>query len=153
MVALLLVFGVITVIIATGYPGASEPEDSPTGILVSGDDAQIGCTSKGGCPEGVREIEVYKLNMPVPSDAIPVPEGATMVFEYGGENAKGFPYCELSSMENNRGGALPCQWKGESLEIPANLPPGEYGMSVSITHEDDDGADFYGFHLLVENDG
>lgn len=105
VVALLLVLGVITAVIAAGYPGAPEPEDSPTGILVLGDDAG------------------------------------------------GFPYCELSSMENNRGGALPCQWKGESLETPANLPPGEYGMVVSITHEDDDGADFYGFHLLVENNG
>lgn len=148
VVALLLVVGIITVIIAAGYPGSPEPEESPQGVLVSGDEAQTGCTWTSGCPEGVREIEVYKLNTPAPVEAISVAEGSTMVFDYGGEGDKGFPYCDLSSMDNNTGVALPCQWKGENVEIPANLPPGEYGMAVSIEREER--ADFYGFHLLVE---
>lgn len=79
-----------------------------------------------------------------------VSEGSTMLFDYGGRSGEGFPYCDISSLDSNEAYTLNCKWNDGLIEVPANLPPGEYGLAVSITPEAGDGADFYGFHLLVE---
>lgn len=148
--ALLLVLGTITVVFAASYPEAAEVKEPLRGTLVYGEESQVGCTGETGCPEGTREIEVFKINAPIPADALVVVEGSTMVFDYEADLPEGFNSCEVSSLESNAGFSLNCRQVGERLEIPANLPPGEYGLSVSVTNEAGDGGDFYGFHLLIE---
>lgn len=153
LAALLLVVGTITVVFAASYPEAAEVKEPPRGILIYGDESQVGCSGAAGCPGGAREIEVFKINAPIPVDAVVVAEDSTMVFDYGADLAEGSPYCEVTSLDSNAGFSLNCRRVGERLEVPANLPPGEYGLAVSVTNEEGDGGDFYGFHLLVENDG
>lgn len=101
----------------------------------------------------MEKIEVYKLLPPIPADATAVVAGSTLTFDYGGEATEGSSYCEFSSLEGNAGGGLNCRGRGDQAEIPANLPPGGYGLAVSITQEDGESADFYGFHLLVKGGG
>ena len=81
-----------------------------------------------------------------------VAEDSTMVFDYGADIAEGFPYCEVSSLDGNAGFSLNCRRVGGVWRCPhlVNLPPGEYGLAVSITNEEGNGGDFYGFHLRVE---
>ena len=56
LVALLLVVGTIPAVFAFSYPEAAEIKEPPQGILVSGDEYQVGCTGATGCPGGEREI-------------------------------------------------------------------------------------------------
>lgn len=119
---------------------------------MAGEETQVGCTVANGCPEGIRELDVYKLGMPIPADDLTVAEGTTMLFDYEGGETESFPpYCEFSALDGNSGSRLQCRREGEYLEVPANLPPGEYGLKISI--EQDEGADFHGFHISVEDDG
>lgn len=149
LITLLVVVGIAALVLSPGDAGFSTG-GSPKGTLASGDETQAGCTGSNGCPEPGGDINVYKLNMPIPQDAMTVAEGSTMIFDYGGESGEGFPYCDISSLDSNAGGALNCKWKGEYIEVPTDLPPSEYGLALSITSEAGDDADFYGFHLLVE---
>lgn len=89
MVALLLVVGTITVVFAASYPEAAEVKEPPRGILVSGDESQVGCTGATGCPEGAREIEVFKINAPIPVDAMVVAEDSKMTFDRESDPAEG----------------------------------------------------------------
>lgn len=152
LIALLLVAGVTVLVLSPG-DSQSTPVNSPEGVLSSGEETQGGCSPANGCLEPGGDIDVAKLNTPVPRDAMTVTEGSTMFFDYGGESGEGFPYCEVSSLDSNDGFSLDCKWDGERVEVPANLPPGEYGLAINITAESGDDADFYGFHLLVEEAG
>lgn len=144
----------VVVVVATLVLPPGDSRSSPAGsrqaTLTAGEETQVGCTGSNGCPEGVRELDVYKLGMPIPADALTVAEGSTMTFEYGGENGEVSPYCEVSSLDNNDGYSLNCKSVGDRVEVPADLAPGEYGLKISITPESVENAELYGFHLKVE---
>lgn len=148
----LVVVGVATTLVLP--PGdSSSSEDFDKGTLASGSGTQVGCTWSGGCPEGVREIDFYKLGIPVPADALVVAEGSDMIFEHDAVSAEMFPVCNVSSMYNNDGFNLKCEQSEDRIEVPANMPPGEYGLEISVASESEEGSISYGFHILVEEAG
>lgn len=155
LVTLAIVVVTATLVLPLGDPRSSSA-DSEKGMLASGSGIQVGCTRANGCPEGVRESDVYDLVMPIPADALAVAEGSTMVFDHGVESGEVFPSCGASSLENNIGYGLNCKWTGDRVEVLANVPPGEYGLRISVSsgaYGNEENTEFYGFHILVEEPG
>src|ERR671921_499543 len=83
-----------------------------------------------------------------------VPSGSEMVFRYGGQrppktvkvdaftlNKKGYQVCSSRR-------SLKAQGSGVERTIPAELPPGEYGVDVFVVEPQSDAN--YTFHVMVE---
>lgn len=90
---------------------------------------------------------------PFTGEALEVPGGSRLVFEHGGE--KPLTVVSARSFAFEEGGlcvpvltiSLPAFPEGNRAEIPFDLSPGEYGISVHVSSPE--GHAYYGFNIIV----
>ena len=79
-----------------------------------------------------------------------VPSGSEMVFRYGGRRSLDTVDVGFYTLDKKGGphGFLKAQGSGVERSIPAELPPGEYGVDVFVRWSQNDVT--YTFHVMVE---
>jgi len=80
-----------------------------------------------------------------------VPSGSEMVFRYGGQRPLDTVEVGYYPLNKNGGpwdGRLKAQGSGVERTIPAELPPGDYGVDVFVRWSQSDVT--YTFHVMVE---
>lgn len=131
-------------------PQASFPEP-PNGTLVFGDQREAGELG-GYCWDGV----CTEANFVVPpeGEALAVPSGSDLLFEYGGEHppskVEAKAYTLVGGKAEGPGKSLPVPRAGARIRIPAEVPPGEYVVELSV--EVPEGSAFYYFRVAAEGD-
>lgn len=100
----------------------------------------------GGCADSA-------LSLTMNLDVLEVPAGAKMVFEYGGKPVNRIIFTTYpvrnGQIEYPNGERRLLEVKGRSkVEVPANLPPGEYFLDVFVQVPQGDAS--YSFGVLVK---
>lgn len=102
------------------------------------------------------------VGIPVPNDSLTVPAGSRLIFDFSGSETLIDIHTAARPLQGrlidgagvqflqSAGGevALPTTSSGNETGISADLEPGEYSVTVSISIADGDAL--YGFHVIVQ---